>query len=137
MEAGVRLAAEYPHDVCVMPPNGAHWPLWNKQHTEMLWQELPADVVASKLQRITDVDGHRKPVFAGNAQYAQHYWWRSAKWFGCAHTRVPNITYIRTVDTVMNHLMRPIFHDVKEGDWPPLEAAPCTKGTKWWWEETH
>ena len=132
VESGVRLALEYPREVCVLPQSSAFWPTSDLADVDLLFGEQSAADIESQLLWITDVDGRRKPLFAGNAQYAQHYWWRIAQWRFCAQTYVPNITYIRTVDTVMNHLMRPIFHDVEEGDWPPLPTTPCQRQTSYY-----
>ena len=114
-----------------MPQSSAFWPTWDRLNMDLLFGEQSAADIESQLLWITDVDGRCKPLFAGTAQYAQHYWWRIAKWYKCAHLLLPNITYIRTVDTVMNHLMRPIFHDITAGDWPPLPMTPCEEHHNW------
>lgn len=102
---------------------------------DILFGEKSKSEVEAAVQWIQDVDGQKKPVLNGRSHYAQHYWWRAATWFFCVDVKLPNITYIRTVDTVMNHFLRRVFDDVQEGDWPAPSTRPCTNGVGWWWEQ--
>lgn len=95
------------------------WPLWTPEGVEELYGERPKEEVESRLQWVEDIDGQYKVTLYGSVHYANHLWWRTGARLQCAHIKLTNLTYIRTADSFLNHLLRPLFADVQESDWPP------------------
>lgn len=46
-----------------------------------------------------------------DGQYSYNMWWKSVQ-ARCFHIPLPNITYLKTMDSFFTHLVRPILEDV-------------------------
>lgn len=92
---------------------------------KQLYGEQPKEDVVRQRTFIQDVDGQQKLTLYGSAHYANHLWWRVGVTNQCAN-RLTNLTYIRTADSYITHLLRPLFAGVHVRDWPrPVDMHNC------------
>lgn len=92
----------------------------------VLWRLISTQHVhPPSATQVRDVDGRQKPLlFQG--QYALHTWWRYVH-SHCHAVPLYNLTYINTVPTLMNYLLRPLVADMELSQWPasPYADSPC------------
>lgn len=118
-----------------MPQHAFIWPLGTPLGLMELYGEQPRKHVENQLHRFRDVDGELKVNLYGDAHYSNHLFWRFAVEQQCA-LRLLNLTYIRTADSHITHLLRPLFAHVRENEWPaPPDMSDCVQNEHNWYED--